>query len=87
MISYPKVQSVKPLPGKRLRVKFTTGTTKIYDCTSLLKDPPFAPLKDEWFFRNVHADNTGYGVVWNDKVDLSEAELWIRGKTDQDKPS
>ncbi len=79
MISYPKVQSVKPLPGKRLRVGFVTGATKIYDCTPLLKDSPFTPLKDEWFFRRVHADRTGYGVVWNDDVDLSEAELWIHG--------
>ena len=83
MISYPKIQAVHPLAGKRLRVTFATGTTKIYDCTPLLKELAFAPLKDEWFFRHVQADRSGFGVVWNDSVDLSESEVWINGTTEQ----
>ena len=84
MISYPKIQSVEPLQGKRLRVTFSTGTNKVYDCTSLLSEAPFAPLKNDHLFRQVHADHTGYGVVWNDNIDLSESELWINGTTEPD---
>lgn len=79
---YPKVKSVTPLPGKRLRVMFATGEARIYDCNRLLDEPPFAALRDDVFFRNVHVDQVGYGIVWNDNVDLSESELWIHGTTD-----
>jgi hypothetical protein len=24
-------------------------------------------------------DKHGYGIVWNDELDLSESELWING--------
>jgi len=84
MISYPKIQAVEPLQGKRLRVTFSTGINKVYDCTTLLSETPFAPLKNDILFRQVHADRTGYGVVWNDNIDLSESELWINGITETD---
>jgi hypothetical protein len=79
MVGYPKIKSVTPLSGRRLRVTFATGDTKVYDCSPLLAEEPFGLLEDEAFFRNVHADRTGYGVVWNDNIDLSEAELWLLG--------
>ena len=79
MDAFPKVKIVEPLPDKRLRVTFATGITKVYDCNPLLESPPFAPLNDDFFFKNVHADPHGYGVIWNDDVDLSESELWIQG--------
>jgi hypothetical protein len=80
---YPGVQSVTPLPGKRLRVTFTSGKSKVYDCTPLLKKEPFAPLRNGAFFANVRPAHGGYGVVWNDEVDLSESELWLHGKTER----
>ncbi len=80
MNAYPKIESVSALSGKRLKVTFVTGTTKVYDCTPLLDEAPFAPLKDDAFFRNAYVDKIGYGVAWNDDVDLSEAELWLHGK-------
>ena len=79
MESYPKVAAVQPLPGRRLRVRFSNGRSSVYDCSSLLADSAFCRLADEAFFRNVHADPHGFGVVWNDEVDLSESELWIHG--------
>lgn len=30
-------------------------------------------------FRNVRVDSRGYGIVWNDDLDLSESELWLNG--------
>ena len=43
---------------------------------------PLSTLKDDAFFKNVRVDQAGYGVVWNDNVDLSESELWINGKAE-----
>jgi hypothetical protein len=79
MDNYPKVISVRPLPGKRLRVEFDNGDVREYDCAPLLELPAFQALKDEGFFRSVRADSHGYGIIWNDEVDLAESELWIHG--------
>ncbi|MFA7174959.1 MAG: DUF2442 domain-containing protein [Kiritimatiellia bacterium] len=82
MMTYPKIISVDPLQGKQLRVTFATGVNKIYDCTALLSEASFASLNDEHVFKQVRADSMGYGVVWNDDLDLSESELWINGRTE-----
>ena len=59
-----KVCDVRPLPGYRLWLRFTSGDVKIFDFTPLLKDAGFAPLADEKVFSGVYID---YGVtVWND---------------------
>ncbi len=79
MLTFPKIKSVKPLANKCLLVEFTNDDIKIYDCRPLLEQYVFTPLKDEAFFGNVRVDKAGYGVVWNDYIDLSEAELWING--------
>jgi hypothetical protein len=78
--TYPRVSAVKPLTGKRLLVTFATGEHKVYDCTPLLKEEVFRPLQDEELFRRARADKHGYGVVWNDEIDLAEGELWLNGK-------
>lgn len=50
---------------------------KIY---TLLDKPVFAPLVNRWLFRAVKVDQGGYGISWNDDIDLAEAELWIHGQ-------
>lgn len=76
---YPKVKTVRPLAGKRLFVEFDNGVTKVYDCKPLLDSEVFGPLRDEAVFRRVRADDHGYAVIWTDKIDLAESELWING--------
>ena len=74
----PKILSVQPLDDKKLLVKFANGVDKIYNCQPLIeKFEPFQPLENEVFFKQVKVDAGGYGVSWNDKVDLSEYELWV----------
>jgi len=78
--TYPKASAVTPLAGKRLLVTFATGERKIYDCTPLLKEEVFRPLQNEELFRRARADKHGYGVVWNEEIDLAEGDLWVNGK-------
>jgi hypothetical protein len=89
--TYPKVSSVKPLAGKQLLVTFATGERKVYDCTPLLKEEVFRPLQNEELFSRARADKHGFGVVWNDEIDLAEGELWVNGRlseeADQNHPS
>ena len=79
-MAVPKIQSVKPLEGMRLFVKFVNGGERIYDCNQLLHLEIFQVLKDRGFFKSVRVDSGGYGVSWGDDADLSEYELWVNGK-------
>ena len=82
MSIFPKIRSITPLSVKRLRVEFVNGEIKIYDCQPLLKETEFGTLMNESFFKCVQVDANGYGVVWDDNIDLSESELWIHGITE-----
>ncbi len=74
----PKILSVQPLDDKKLLVQFANGVDKIYDCKPLIeKFEPFMALENGVFFKQVKVDAGGYGISWNDKVDLSESELWF----------
>jgi hypothetical protein len=79
LLTYPRVRSVRPLAGKRLLVAFATGEERFYDCGPLLAESAFAALADETVFQQVRPDPHGYGVIWNDEIDLAESELWING--------
>jgi hypothetical protein len=82
MSSFPRVIRVQPLPRLRLRVAFDNGDTRLYDCAPLLDRAAFAPLRTDALFRAVQPDPHGYGVIWNDDIDLAESELWLNGAID-----
>lgn len=76
-----KVKEVQPLPDYNLLVNFTSGECKRYNV---------APLFEKWdmfktlsnvngLFEQVKVDAGGYGVSWNDDIDLSCNELWENG--------
>ena len=78
---FHKIKNVAALPDYRLSVQFSEGVTKIYDVKPLFeKLPVFAALKDDVrTFYSVSVDIGGYGIVWNDELDLSCDELWEHG--------
>jgi hypothetical protein len=84
--TYPKIQAVTPRRGKTLLVTFENGEQRLYDCTPLLQLDAFRPLEDEALFRCAHADSHGFGVVWNDEIDLAESEIWINGQAAEPSP-
>lgn len=79
---FHKVNTVSALPDLRLCVQFAEGSTKIYDVKPLLKRwDSFKCLESEpELFAKVKVDNGGYGIVWNDELDLSCDELFANGK-------
>lgn len=79
---FHKVKSITALPDYQLSVQFSEGVTKIYDVK---------PLFSKWNafkffekhpedFSSVEVDVGGYGVIWNDDIDLSCDELWEHGE-------
>ncbi len=80
---FHKVKAVSALPDYRLSVQFAEGVTKIYDVKPLFeKWAPFRALDDSpALFSSVVVDAGGYGIVWNDGLDLSCGELFENGET------
>ena len=78
---FHKIKSVAPLPDFKLSVQFSEGVTKLYDMKPLFKRlPVFKQLEnDPAEFAGVSVDVGGYGIVWNDELDLSCDELWDNG--------
>ncbi|NHM16998.1 DUF2442 domain-containing protein [Eggerthellaceae bacterium zg-887] len=77
---FHKVKDVAALPDMILSVQFANGTTKLYDVKPLTaRFPLFATLADNLLFGSVEVDQGGYGIVWNDDLDLSCDELWENG--------
>ncbi len=77
---FHKIKNVSPLPGFKLSIQFAEGVTKIYDMNPLFKKLPiFSALKESEEFGGVTVDVGGYGIVWNDDLDLSCDELWENG--------
>ncbi len=78
---FHKIKSVQALPEYKLCVQFSEGVTKIYDVKPLFERiPVFEKLKDVNLFSGVEVDVGGYGIVWNDSIDLSCDQLWENGQ-------
>ena len=79
---FHKIKNVSPLPEYKLSVQFAEGVTKIYDVKPLFqKIPAFKSLESNNDFGGVYVDVGGYGIIWNDELDLSCDELWDNGVT------
>ena len=80
---FHKVKAVNALPDYRLSVQFAEGVTKIYDVKPLFaKWATFRALERvPGLFSGVEVDVGGYGIIWNDDLDLSCDELFENGET------
>ena len=80
---FHKVKAASALPDYRLSVQFAEGVTKLYDVKPLFtKWPAFKALESSpELFSSVEVDVGGYGIVWNDDLDLSCDELFENGVT------
>ncbi len=79
MEAAPRILSANPVPKYQIEIKFSNGIIKKYDCNPLLKRPEFFLLKNESFFNSAKVDPGGYGISWNEDIDLSEHEVWTNG--------
>lgn len=79
---FHKIKTVTPLPDYVLTVQFSEGVTKQYDLNLLFeKYPMFSPLREHpELYYSATVDTGGYGVVWNDDIDISCDELYFNGK-------
>lgn len=77
---FHKIKEVIPTKNMILMVKFINGEVKIYDIKPLMKKwKVFEELKEEKLFVQVKVDKGGYGISWNENIDLDCNELWSNG--------
>ncbi|MDR1453955.1 MAG: DUF2442 domain-containing protein [Candidatus Margulisbacteria bacterium] len=78
---FHKVKKVKALPDHCLLVQFEKGERKQYDLKPLFKEiEAFQPLTYvTGLFEQVKVDAGGYGISWNDDIDLACDELYNNG--------
>lgn len=78
---FHKVKNVFPLEDFKLSVQFSEGVTKLYDVKPLFERiPAFCVFKEKTEkFTCVAVDTGGYGIIWDDNLDLSCDELWEKG--------
>ncbi|WP_028309297.1 DUF2442 domain-containing protein [Desulfitibacter alkalitolerans] len=77
----PKIKDIKVKDDYKLIVLFDNNQAKEYDAKMLIeRHKSFHVLKDKMIFSMVKVDAGGYGISWNDDIDLSEYELWKNGR-------
>ena len=73
-----KIKKVEPLKNMILKVEFISGKIKYYDVKMLIeKIEQFRELSNEEIFNKVKVDEGGYGINWNENIDISCNELWF----------
>ncbi|KAI3350209.1 DUF2442 domain-containing protein [Clostridium botulinum] len=81
-MNIPKIKQIKINSQQYvLIVIFDNGITKEINFDEKLKDDFYADLRNRLLFEQAKVDAGGYGVSWNDDIDISEYELWNMGKT------
>lgn len=78
---FHKIIQVIPKEKLIIEVEFDNGIKKIYDINKIInKWETFKDLKNEIIFKNVKVDIGGYGIIWNENIDLSSEEIWQNGQ-------
>lgn len=76
-----RISKVKALDNCMLSVVFQNGAEKEYDMCKLY--PAFPQFKEfeknKKLFQQVKVDVGGYGISWNDELDLLAEEIWENG--------
>ena len=77
-----KIKNVNLLYEYNLLIEFQNNVKKIYDVKPLIEK--YSSFKDliniKGLFKQVKIDKGGYGISWNDNIDLSCNTLWNEGR-------
>lgn len=72
----PRLTSVEPMPGMKLRLRYETGETKVFDVSPYAEGSWYGELKNEAYFRSVHLLPGGTGIEWMNGQDIAPHELY-----------
>ena len=72
----PRLIDVAPLSAMKLRLKYETGETRVFDVTPYAEGSWFGELKNEAYFKTVHLLPGGVGIEWANGQDIAPHELY-----------
>lgn len=81
----PRIESVIPEEGYRLRITFQNGEQGVYDCSHLLDFGVFTELRDPAYFRRAHVMNGT--VAWPHEQDICPDTLYEEARREVMKPN
>lgn len=76
-----RIEKIKTTNDKKLIAVFQSGEEVIYDVEILYPTIPQFRIfeSNDCLFHQVKVDTGGYGIYWNDALDLSSEEIWDKG--------
>lgn len=78
---FHKIKKVLPKENLIIEVEFENKIKKEYDIQKIInKWKVFKKLENDNLFKKVKVDIGGYGISWNEDIDLSCEEIWENGK-------
>ena len=72
----PRIKSIVIKDEYKLLINFTNNKQKLYNVSRLFTIDEFKPLMNPVLFQQAKVDAGGYGISWNDDIDISEHEAW-----------
>jgi len=72
----PKIVKIECDNDYNLIVEFSNGDKRIMNFREKIKTPLYAKLSNYNLFKLAKVDIGGYGISWNDEIDISEYEIW-----------
>lgn len=83
---FHKVRNVKPIREYILEIIFEDNTIKYYDISLLFEKFEIFKIfiNNTELFKQVKVDLGGFGISWNEYIDLSCNELWENGLSSLD---
>ena len=65
-----------------IKVTYQNGVIKTLDMETLIPQyPVFAELRNRELFLSGHLDPSGWGIIWNDQIDIAIEGVYDLGKT------
>ena len=81
-MDFHTIKLIKPLENMILEAVFSNGEIKRYDMKNLIKNNEnFKKLENKELFIKAKVDIGGYGIIWNENIDISSEEIWKNGIT------
>ena len=79
---FHKIKKINPLPDYSLLVHFENEEKKQYNIKRLVNEQESfkALMYIPGLFEKVKVDAGGYGISWNDEIDLACNELYYNGE-------
>lgn len=77
---FHKIKEIVSLNDLKITVVFQGGIKKVYDVTEMFNMfPQMKELEDETLLNSAVLDAGGYGISWNDELDIDAEEIWDNG--------